>query len=108
MENRRAFGRRFRQMERPVPASAKSPIATTLSMASPEPSLLEQEIQDWKPKRPFRFPWRPFSLMAGLSFGAASFVLPAAMNQKLQWPPYASGAIAFYGALRRKQRKISP
>src|SRR5579863_4216199 len=54
-------------------------------------SAVDDELEEWKRarKKGFAIPWRPFSLMASLSFGIASFVLPDSVNDAVQWPLYA-------------------
>jgi hypothetical protein len=66
---------------------------------------VEDEIRAWKSQRraAARFPWRTFSLMAGLCFGIASFVLPASVNDAMQWPLYALTAISLYAGLHKKK-----
>lgn len=48
-------------------------------------------------------PWRQLSLMAGLCFGIASFVLPDSINDAVQWPLYALTAASFYTGLRKRK-----
>ncbi|MGH6827766.1 MAG: hypothetical protein ACREFW_02505 [Rhizomicrobium sp.] len=67
---------------------------------------MDDELQEWKRARPFLFPWRAFSLVAGLSFGAASFVLPDSINRMLEWPLYLLSASALYAGLRKRQRPV--
>ena len=43
--------------------------------------------------------------MAGLCFGIASFVLPATVNETLQWPLYALTAISLYAGLHKRKTK---
>ena len=43
--------------------------------------------------------------MAGLCFGIASFVLPATVNDAVQWPLYALTAISLYVGLRKRKNK---
>src|ERR1700761_5562135 len=101
MESRRSFGRR------PVPQMPASrvaaqtrcePIEPILSSLSPDAALtsVDDEIEAWKSERGsvVPFPWRQFSLMAGLCFGIASFVLPDTVNDAVQWPLYALTAIS--------------
>ena len=56
----------------------------------------DEELAAWKRARGIRIPWRQLSLMASLSFGIASLVLPDYVNAAVQWPLYALAAVSFY------------
>lgn len=99
MHHAKVFGRREPRKEPQAWPSVTAP-----APASPPPAVVDQELLAWKRANPFRFPWRPFSLMAGLCFGAASFVLPDQVNQAVQWPLYILSAAAFYAGLRKRGR----
>jgi len=107
---RQSFGRRAApqvtagQPAAAPPAAAAQPLVTPLSPSPALPSI-EEEIAAWKSARASAapFPWRQFSLMAGLSFGIASFVLPQSVNDTMQWPLYALTAISFYAGLRKRK-----
>jgi hypothetical protein len=73
---------------------------------SPESSLLDDDLREWKRarKRNFEIPWRPLSLMATLCFGIASFVLPDTVNDTVQWFLYALMAASFYVGIRRRRQ----
>jgi hypothetical protein len=112
MEHRRNFGRRAMPQASFVSPAAPAPLKPTekaLASASPErtPPSVEDEIRAWKSARRSHvgFPWRQLSLMAGLSFGIASFVLPRSVNEALQWPLYALTALSLYAGLRRRKTK---
>ena len=109
MEHRRNFGRRAAPQ-----ASIASPAAPApreriekAPPSAPAPPSVEDEIRAWKSARRSHmgFPWRQLSLMAGLSFGIASFVLPRTVNDALQWPLYTLTAISLYAGLRRRKAK---
>ena len=112
MESRRTFGRRaVPQAPAPcampqAPGRAAEPIPSSLP---PDVSLasIDDEIAAWKAARGsvIPFPWRQLSLMAGLCFGIASFVLPATVNDAVQWPLYALTAISLYVGLRKRKNK---
>ena len=79
---------------------------------SPDAALpsVEEEIAAWKAEKGsvVPFPWRQLSLMAGLCFGVASFVLPAAINDTMQWPLYALTGISLYAGLHKRKAKRPP
>ena len=96
MVDHRSFGRRGDPQRQPSRAKAFEAVAQStrvestghsverpmLLSNSPESSLLDDDLQDWKRARKanFQIPWRPLSLMATLCFGIASFVLPDSVN----------------------------
>ena len=82
-------------VERPVRLPEKSEL----------PSL-DDELREWKlaRKQNFEFPWRPFSLMATLCFGIASFALPDSVNDNVQWLLYALAAASLYAGFRKRRR----
>lgn len=67
----------------------------------------EEELQAWKRERRrerlSRFPWRQLSIMAGLCFGIAGFVLPDTVNDAVSWLLYGmmAASLAFGFARRR-------
>jgi hypothetical protein len=100
------FGRR-RNTSPPAPvrtiAQASRPDAQPLA-ASPEWSLDDPALEDWKRNRkPFAFPWRQVFLMASLCFGVASLILPDTVNDMVDWLLYALAAMSFYAGLRRRR-----
>ena len=112
MESRRTFGRRpVPQASAPcaTPQAPSRPAEPILSSLSPDVSLasIDDEIAAWKAARGpvIPFPWRQLSLMAGLCFGIASFVLPATVNDAVQWPLYVLTAISLYVGLRKRKNK---
>jgi hypothetical protein len=118
--NQRSFGRRGN----PPPSSGRSmrtnetvALATSVrstgpaierSLRLPETDLpsLDDELREWKlaRKQNFEFPWRPFSLMATLCFGIASFALPDSVNDNVQWLLYALAAASLYAGFRKRRR----
>lgn len=129
MEPRRAFGRRAMPQQpaprpivpepsQPRPIVPQSPTPQTaiaepeakqiFSATPSEPVLsVEDEIEAWKASRGSvaAFPWRQLSLMAGLCFGIASFVLPNTVNDAVQWPLYALTAVSFYVGLHKRKAR---
>ncbi len=120
MANRPAFGRRgvagpapqAPQGARPAPAIAAAPAAPDAASAAdillaPAIDPVDRELEEWKRSRKRApFPWRPFYFMASLCFALASFVLPASINDAVQWPLYALAAVSFYiGIANRRRRK---
>jgi hypothetical protein len=112
MESRRTFGRRAvpqPPVSRAVTQPLGHPIEAVLSSPPPIATLasVDDEIEAWKAARGpvVPFPWRQFSLMAGLCFGIASFVLPDTVNDVVQWPLYALTAISLYVGLHKRKAK---
>ena len=111
MGPRRAFGRRPVLQPAVIPAASPPPAAEPIQSALFEPDLalpsVEDEIAAWKAARGsvVPFPWRQLSLIAGLCFGIASFVLPAALNDALQWPLYALTAASLYVGLNKRKTR---
>jgi hypothetical protein len=110
MESRHTFGRRP-VPQPPVPRAVTQahPLEPLLSSLSPDATLasVDDEIAAWKAARGpvIPFPWRQLSLMAGLCFGIASFVLPSTVNDAVQWPLYALTAVSLYVGLRKRKNK---
>jgi hypothetical protein len=65
---------------------------------------VEDELREWKQarKKTFQIPWRQLSLVAGLCFAIASFVLPDSVSDDLQWLLYALAAASFYAGFRKR------
>lgn len=87
-----------------VPVEPYEPVSRELSP--------EEELLAWKAERSrerfARIPWRQLSLMAGLCFGIAGFVLPDSANDALSWLFYALSAASFAaGILKRKAAAAS-
>ena len=110
MDSRRSFGRRAPPqpaVRRPV---LPQPVLEETLFSPPVDATLpsvEDEIAAWKAARGsvVSFPWRQLSLMAGLCFGVASFVLPGAINDTMQWPLYALTGLSFYAGLHKRKIK---
>ena len=67
---------------------------------------LDDELQQWNQARKQNFPWRSLSLVASLSFGIASFVLPNSVNDMVNCFLYALAAASLYvGFSKRRQTK---
>jgi hypothetical protein len=114
MESRRTFGRRpvpQPPVPRAVTQAPDHPLEPLLSSLSPHATLasVDDEIAAWKAARGsvIPFPWRQLSLMAGLCFGIASFVLPDTVNDAVQWPLYVLTAISLYVGLRKRKNRSS-
>jgi hypothetical protein len=109
MESRRTFGRRAASQPSAPCAVTPALVQPIISCPPSEATLpsVEDEIEAWKAARisVVAFPWRQFSLMAGLCFGIASFVLPDTVNAAMQWPLYALTAISLYAGLRKRKTK---
>ncbi len=112
MEHRRNFGRRAMPQASFVSPAAPAPLQPTeklLASASPgtDATLGRGRDQGVESGAPLAcgISLAPISLMAGLCFGIASFVLPRSVNEALQWPLYALTAISLYAGLRRRKTK---
>jgi hypothetical protein len=70
-----------------------------------EERRIDDELREWKNARraAFKIPWRQLSIMAGLCFGIASFVLPDSISDDLQWLLYGLAAASFYFGLRKRR-----
>jgi hypothetical protein len=64
---------------------------------------VDEELQAWKKSRKgFTIPWRQLSLMASLSFGIASFVLPASVNRNVDYVLYALAGMSLYMGISKR------
>ena len=78
---------------------------------APQPSTYvpaddtDQELEEWKRNRQFQIPWRQLSIMASLSFGIASLVLPSSVNDSVDWLLYALSAISLIVGFSRRREK---
>jgi hypothetical protein len=70
----------------------------------PKFSSVDDELREWKRARKpnFHALWRPLLLMATLSFGIASLVLPDSVNDAVDWLLYALTAASFYSWIRSR------
>lgn len=105
-----SFGRRAAPMAplRAAPRPAASPAAEIEGLfapradaARPAPAIgltpEEQELAAWKAarKKGFRLPLKQMSLIASLSFGIASFVLPDDIGDWVNWLLYGLSGASF-------------
>jgi hypothetical protein len=97
MTTQPAFGRR-RKAQGPATAQAAHRPAAT-----PHAEIADAELDAWKQARPFVFPWRQVSLMAGLCFAIASFVLPDNVSDAFVWILYGLSAASFYAGWRGRK-----
>ena len=117
----RSFGRRVNPQPRFASAQAQAAAPSTkpvvgddsaerhsLPAAKSDAPSLDQELQEWKRARGshFKIPWRQVSLMASLCFGIASLVLPASVNDNVQWLLYALMAASLYVGFSKRLRKV--
>ena len=112
MDHRRNFGRRAVPQVNVASAPQRASVrgeetarAVVHRMAAA--ASVDDEIRAWKSARGSLadFPWRQFSLMAALCFGAASFLLPESVNDAVQWLLYALAAMGFYAGLYKRKTK---
>ncbi len=95
----RVFGRRpgpQAAAPRPEPSRPDRLAAPAPHPATPE---VDEELEACKRARRRKLPWRQIYLMASLSFGIASFVLPDSVNAAVDWLLWglaAAGLIAWW------------
>ena len=79
----------------------RAPVRALKHIASPP---LDDEFREWKKarKRHSGLPWRQLALMASVSFGVASLVLPDSVSDELDWVLYALMAASAYAGLQRR------
>jgi hypothetical protein len=116
MTNRPAFGRRGAPLQTArmrAPALQSSPVATpviaqsaiSVSADASRGVSVEDELAEWRrTRRRMPIPWRPLNLMASVCFGLATFVLPASVNDIVQWPLYGLAAVSFYVGITSRRR----
>ena len=87
-------------------APAEIPVEQPFSLEmDPSAPSLEQELQAWKQARSFKVPWRQLYLMASICFGLASFLLPASVNDGVDWLLYGLMAMSFYAWFSGRRAK---
>src|SRR5579872_768780 len=119
MVNQTTFGRRT-TLSRPTPPAteARDPVRTAGNHTRKEKAAehqsellkhiasppIDDEFREWKKarKRHSGLPWRQLSLMASVSFGIASLVLPDSVSDTLDWVLYALMAVTAYVGLQRR------
>ena len=119
MVNQTTFGRRTtasrpiaRAMEASEPARSAGNHARSEQAAEQSSALLmhtasppiDDEFREWKKARKWHsgLPWRQLSLMASVSFGIASLVLPDSVSDTLDWVLYALMAATAYAGLQQR------
>lgn len=113
--SQRSFGRRSSpsaqrapvqaQFQRKIAAFDEAIEEPALPAIAPEmqTSSVDEELEAWKKSRKgFTIPWRQLSLMASLSFGIASFVLPASVNRNVDYLLYALAGISLYVGISKR------
>jgi len=85
-----AFGRRRKAQAPAAPQAAYRPAPM------PQKEAPDAELDAWKQARRFVFPWRQVSMMAGLCFAIASFVLPDSVGDVFVWILYGLSGASFY------------
>jgi hypothetical protein len=101
-----SFGRRTagaKPVPAPLPVMSKfsRPGNATVPAAPPASVSLEEELKAWKKTRGPSRHLKLLALTASLCFGIASFVLPAAVNDWVQYPLYALSVASLYAGFRR-------
>jgi hypothetical protein len=69
--------------------------------ATVQPDPVDNELKAWKKTRGPSRHLKLLALTASLCFGIASFALPAAVNDWMQYPLYALSAASLYLGFRR-------
>jgi hypothetical protein len=119
--SQRSFGRRSNPLAQRPRVQSEAPLVFQRKIAAFDESMVEQttpvaavvpdiqtpsvdeELKAWKKSRKgFVFPWRQVSLMASLCFGVASFVLPASVNQNVDYVLYALAGVSLYVGLSKR------
>jgi hypothetical protein len=116
MADQTTFGRRT--TPRPVTRTAEAQVRPASNHARNEKAAehqsellkhiafppIDDEFRDWKKarKRHSGLPWRQLALMASVSFGIASLVLPDSVSDELDWVLYALMAASAYAGLSRR------
>ena len=124
MVYRPTFGRRVSTQPQAFQAKPTRPVAppddgqrTDARLAGIEPAAaavgpppsqepaIDEELHEWKRQRQkaYSIPWRQLSLMSGLCFGIASFVLPDSVSDAAQWLLYALAAAGLYAGFRKRR-----
>ncbi|HEV7694297.1 MAG TPA: hypothetical protein VGO52_25910 [Hyphomonadaceae bacterium] len=90
-------------LDKLFPATAAPPSAPAIASLKGEEGV--SEIGAWKAERKqaYRLPWRQLSLVAGLSFGIGSFVLPDDVTGYTDMLLYALSAMSFGVAIFGKK-----
>jgi hypothetical protein len=105
-----SFGHRAsaKSVSKPLPAMTKfaRPGVEPAPAQQAGPSV-EDEIREWKRTRGSHFPVRLLALVASVSFGAASFVLPSDVNSWVQYPLYALSAASLYVGFAHRRPKAT-
>lgn len=103
MKAQAAFGRRSSPQPPPRPSRPSDSQGVTPRSIAPieqDSRSEDEELRAWKAARGVRVPWRPFLLIASLSFGMAALVLPAATSDPIQWTLGVLSAAAFVAGLK--------
>ncbi len=116
--SQRSFGRRSNPLAQRPRVSIEAPPEFQRKIAAfdepaielPVPAVpdiqtpsVDAELEAWKKSRTgFTFPWRQVSLIASLCFGVASFVLPASVNQNVEYLLYALSGMSLYAGISKR------
>jgi hypothetical protein len=128
--NQRAFGRKtpsqtanafsdpsVRRTAPPMREASSRPAETRFESSVPldakfdRPIGIEKSVDDelaeWKQSRRRVIPWRQLSLMASLSFGIASLVLPDSVAEPVEWLLYALTAASMISTVAAWWKKLT-
>ena len=115
MANTQAFGRRASPQAASVaPIQIASPSIhapiDSEAMALPkfnDAMSVDDELAEWRRARRFPIPWRQLWLMASLSFGIASLVLPDSINDIVQWLLFGLSVASLYVWFKGRREKAA-
>jgi hypothetical protein len=97
------FQRKIAAFDEAVVEQAAPPVV----LADAQAPSVDEELEAWKKSRKgFTIPWRQLSLMASLSFGIASFVLPASVNRNVDYLLYALAGISLYVGMSKRLKNL--
>ena len=87
------------------PANVNVAAAPGKEAASFSLDPVDEEIREWKKARGSQFPVKLLALIASLSLGVASVVLPDDVNDWVQYPLFALSAASLYVGFARRKKK---
>jgi len=111
-----AFGRRAPRQPAPrgdsvqpvlAPVQPQASLDQKFDVPSTSDMSVDEELAEWKRSRRYILPWRQISLMATLSFGIASLVMPDSVNEPVEWLLYALTAVSMISTVAAWWKKLT-